>query len=213
MSEVNWPEIFIGVGITLLLAEISGFIPRLAEFIARRLAKQLPELAEEREREWLAILDDVPSPWSKLVRASGWIFVAIREQPYPWITLIDLTLKTIQLAGRPIMLFVFIKASSSIIGNVLFGKYYLIPSSLCLISMSLVFLPKSRLLGLPDFTWLPNWKYPTWLYKLIVSNFLANSILDALLNIGTLGWIAVALLVIVFSLFTYLKKTVRLNSV
>ena len=194
MSEINWLEIFIGVVLTLLLTEISGFIPRLAEFIARKLAKQLPELAEEREMEWLAILDDVPSPWSKLFRASGWAFVAIREQSNPWFTLIDLLFKTFQLIMRPVMLFTFIMTTFSVYESIASEKYYLIPLALVMMSVSLALLPKSKSQRSPDFEWMPSWEYPNWAYILILLNLMLGLILEAIFGTGILRWLTITLL-------------------
>lgn len=69
MPDINWPEVLVALVLGAIVTELGGWLPRLAEWLVRTLAHQLPTRAARREAEWLDTLDATPGQWSKLLRA------------------------------------------------------------------------------------------------------------------------------------------------
>ncbi|WP_133161920.1 hypothetical protein [Deinococcus koreensis] len=80
MREVNWPELLIAWVLGMVAVELGGWLPRVAAWIVRRLARNLPARASRREAEWLDAVEETPGQWSKVIRALGFVPAAIAIQ-------------------------------------------------------------------------------------------------------------------------------------
>lgn len=77
MSEIHWWDIIVTLVLGAVLSEFTDWLPKLAERLVRWVARLHPTRAEIREKEWLAILDNLPGKWSKLGFACAHIPVAL----------------------------------------------------------------------------------------------------------------------------------------
>lgn len=76
MADLNWPEVLLGLGLAAALGELTDWLPRISENTVRLAARHLPQRAQEREAEWLAMLDELPGKWGPFVFALSCLLIA-----------------------------------------------------------------------------------------------------------------------------------------
>lgn len=74
MNIPNFAEVLLLLSLALLAIEFTDWFPRLAEAMIRFLTSHLPaDKSDTRRKEWLALLDDIPGNYAKLLYSFSFI--------------------------------------------------------------------------------------------------------------------------------------------
>lgn len=69
MPDHSWLQLLFSLALGVVLLRMTGRLPALSERIVQLAARLHPTRPQEREAEWLALLDETPGTWRKLFLA------------------------------------------------------------------------------------------------------------------------------------------------